>query len=129
MTNQNLFNPPVYVFRSVPKSITILLSDRIGDWGSFKSLQEAKNYVDTFKRFSYLWLRKRGYTDISYRIVPRYDLRSQSYGYNPKNLEEQLREAILADMLSPSNWGLPMSSWKGVSDNSPNIKSFTDYGK
>jgi hypothetical protein len=97
------------------------VSQLVKDWktSSMQTESQVEGRAKTYIKFSRLWLMKRGYWPIEIRLVNGYNQKSAGYGYNP-DPQAKLRSQIMADFISPANWGLPMSQWKGIT--TPNIR-------
>ena len=125
-----MFQSPTYQFRKGWKGgIRLEVSTRLSDWqaGSMQTKSQVESFGKLYIKFARLWLEKRGYYPVEIRLIDHYDQHLGGFGFDP-DFQANLRSQIMADMLSPQNWGQPMSSWRGISDNTPNIRPI-DYGE
>lgn len=127
---RSAYNTPVpinrksgyYQFKSHANgAICFEISDLIADYGTFQSRSQAQTFAKNFQLFAKLWLEKRGYSPVTFRIVPQWNT---AYGYNDP--QGQLREKIWQDFLDPRNFGRRLEDYEGL--RSPIIRSFIDTG-
>jgi hypothetical protein len=99
-----------YQFKSSANgAICFEISDLISDYGSFTSRSQAITFANTFKQYAKLWLEKRGYSPVTFRVVSQWNT---GYGYNDPQLE--IRTKIWQDFLDVRNFGRQLSDYEGI---------------
>jgi hypothetical protein len=105
-----------YQFRTGSKGpFEFQISNTVSDFGQFQSRSQMKDFYNNFLLFSRLWLEKKGWKPVSFKVVDHWDNSRADYGYNP-DFQLSIRRAILADFLNPLNAGRKLQDYVGLRD-------------
>jgi hypothetical protein len=101
-----------YKFRSsAAGSIDFRVSRMVKDYPSFALPQQLSAFARAYVEFSKLWLKAHEYGQVRIVYCDGY-VQLGSFGWQDD--QQELRQRIMGDFISPSNAGKPMSEWQGV---------------
>ena len=126
--NRSPFYREPFVFKSSTNGgIVLRVSQLQRDWPAFQIQSQTEAFARSYVTFAKLWLKAHHYSPVSVLIVDGY---TQPGQFDWQDDQRDLRAAIMADYIAPSNAGKPLHRWRGLGHDDKTVDlSWIDYGQ